>query len=411
MSPHYTTTPTVRITHLAFSFSETSVNSATSLSYSKGVLVLCSSSSRFHSVSWITFQGIMSSEPGNELRWNAVMCYFPGRPYYLRYQIGFDILVNPPDAQADPSVAGQPPRLIRVQLYFPDGIICNPAYFDEMPNPLSFEGDVPHSYPPLPDVYPPMHPDNPHPTQSFYRRLRQQAMMLQEQLYTRVLVDIANGQPGEFMVIDDTPYDVIPHCNECNEFHRDPELVHMKRPRGAPKRKHSKQSHKQPGRSYQRPSKSTSTDEQDTSHAAPHTAGESVTTGPKKHLQKRKKRTVTQQLPEENELHEIATGIQKKNVSTLAAVATIEKAMDRLNIQENNLQKQEKPTLTQQLPEKDGLHEIATGIQDKNASTEPAAATIKDEMDRLNSHEENDDGNVVQDNEKLSEDAYVNDDK
>ncbi|XP_046985955.1 uncharacterized protein LOC124555950 [Schistocerca americana] len=350
----------------------------------------------------------MSSEPGNELGSNAVMCYFPCLPYYLRYQIGFDILVNPPDAQTDPSVAGQPPRLIHVELYFPDGIICNPANFDEMPNPLSFGDDAPHFYPPLPDVHPPMHPDNPHPTQSFYRQLRQQAMMLQEQLYTRVLVDIINGQPGEFMVIDDTPYDVIPHCKECNEFHRESELVHMKRPRGVPKRKRSKQSHKQSGRSHQRPSKSRSTGQQDTSHAAPHTAGESVTTGPKKDLQKR---TVTQQLPEEDGLHEIATGIQNKNVSTQAAVATIEKSMARLTIQENSLQKQEKPTLTQQLPEEERLHEIATGIQDKNVSTEAAAATIKDEMDRLNSHEENDDGNVVQDNEKLGEDPNVDNDK
>ncbi|XP_049782331.1 uncharacterized protein LOC126184021 [Schistocerca cancellata] len=353
----------------------------------------------------------MSSEPGNELGSNAVMCYFPWLPYYLRYQIGFDILVNPPDAQTDPSVAGQPPRLIHVELYFPDGIICNPANFDEMPNPLSFGGGVPHFYPPLPDVHPPMHPDNPYPTQSFYRYLLQQAMMLQEQLYTRVLVDIINGQPGEFMVIDDTLYDVIPQWREYSEFHREPELVHMERPRGVPKRKRSKQSHKQSGRSHQRPSKSRSTGEQDTSHAAPHTAGESVTTGPKKHLQKRKKHTLTQQLPEEHELHEIATGIQNENVSTQAADATIEKAMERLNIQENYLQKQEKPTLTQQLPEEDGLHEIATGIQDKNVSTEAAAATIKDEMDRSNLHEENDDGNVVQDNEKLGEDANVDNDK
>ncbi|XP_049955801.1 uncharacterized protein LOC126471608 isoform X1 [Schistocerca serialis cubense] len=245
----------------------------------------------------------MSSQAANELGQNAVMCYFPWLPYYLRYHIGFDILVNTRDAQGDPSVAGQSPHLIHVQLHFPDGFLCNPANFDELPHPLFFLGGEQDVYPPHPHFNPPVYPDYLHATsplnhlaQMFFHRV----MMCQGQFDTRVVVRVVNGQPGEFMAIDDTLYGAIPQCKECGEFHREPEHVHNRRPQCGRKRKRSKQSHKQPGRTHQHHSKSGITGQRDTPYPPRPTCSESVATDPRNHLQNQDEPTLIHQMAGED---------------------------------------------------------------------------------------------------------------
>ncbi|XP_049783103.1 uncharacterized protein LOC126184664 [Schistocerca cancellata] len=283
----------------------------------------------------------MSSQAPNELGQNAVMCYFPWLPYYLRYQIGFDILLNTPDAQADPSVAGQSPRLIHVQLHFPDGFLCNPANFDELPHPLFFLGGEQDVYPPHPHFNPPVYPDYLHATsplnhlvQMYFHRV----MMWQGQLDTRVVVRVVNGQPGEYLVIDDTLYDAIPQGNECGEFHREPEHVRNKRPQGVQKRKRSKQSDKQSERSRQHPSKSGITDQRDASYPAKRTYNESAATDPKDHLQNQDMSTLSQLMAGEYEsMQEIQPEEDNAtSVTTQANVATVTKEMDNLDLDGQN---------------------------------------------------------------------------
>ncbi|XP_049783544.1 uncharacterized protein LOC126184919 [Schistocerca cancellata] len=284
----------------------------------------------------------MSSQVAEELGPNAVICYFPWFPYYLRYQVGFATLVNPPETQEDPSVAGQSQRFIHVQLYFPDGFPCNPANFDEILHHISFEDGAIHVLLPHPHFHPPMYPDYPHAALLFYHHVPldfQRAVMWQEQPDARLVVYNASNQPGEFMIIDGTLYDVIPQCNEYSEFHSEPEHIHNQRPQGVPKRKRSKQSHKQSGRSHQRPSNSEITIQPGTSYGAQRPASESVATDPKNHLQNQDKPTITQQTAEEHQhgSHESVQGIQHKNdnvatLSTQANVATSTEEIDRLDM-------------------------------------------------------------------------------
>ncbi|XP_049845904.1 uncharacterized protein LOC126298576 [Schistocerca gregaria] len=280
----------------------------------------------------------MSSRAANAVGLNAIMCYFPWFPYYHRYQIGFDIIVNQPDAQADPSVAGQSQRLIHVRLYFPDGFLCNPANFARMPHPSSSEGGAPHFYPPHPHSHPPMYPNA---TPPFHHRVPmgfQGPMMWQEQVDARVIVYVVNGQPGEFMVIDDTPYEVIPKCKDCNEFHSEPEHIHRKRSQGDPEHKPSQHQHPQFGPPHQHPSTSGATGRKGTG-ATPCTASESVATDPKNQDNPK----VTQQMagePQPGPLEGVQ-GIQHKNDTVTldcshATVATVTKDMDRLDISTEN---------------------------------------------------------------------------
>ncbi|XP_049845757.1 uncharacterized protein LOC126298467 [Schistocerca gregaria] len=290
----------------------------------------------------------MSSQAADEPEVNGIMCYFPWLPYYRRYQIGFDIIVNAPNAQQDSSLAGESQRLIHVGLCFPDGFICEPAHFGGVPNPSSFRADAPYFYPPHPHFHPPMYPVYPHATPPFHHHVSMDShgpMMWQEQRDSRVTVYVVNGEPGEFMTIDDAPCEVIKQCEMCREFHRKPEHIQKKKSERVRKRRPSKQLHKESRHPCQLPSTSGTTGHRDTWYAAPFTASETVATDTTKHLQNQDERKLSQQMGEEHQHgpHDGVQGIQDESdtdsvtsVSSQSTASTITEEKDCLGLDGQN---------------------------------------------------------------------------